>query len=318
LIVYPGDFARVNITGKEQANSTVNANNKVEKLGFGYEFATGAVSDSKGNVYFCENQQKRIYLWSAETNTIAIYADYPFKPLSLGIDTKDNLIVICRYDPQPGLEDEKQAKTIETLPDNNPLYSGWGNGGWACLAYAINPNKVDDLQVLKLMKTNEVKNVERVIHPTHRWRENFEEAATSIAETSFVAPDSVTIIPNTFDLGRSVQLMGVTPNQSQPVFVTHEDPKITYRFQVDEQGKLTNMVEFIARGEYSNVTDSEGNLYLAEGQILVLNSNGNEIKIKRITLDERIQSMTWGGKDKNELFVTTSTSLFRINRLMEK
>jgi sugar lactone lactonase YvrE len=313
LVVYPGDFARVKITGKEQPNSTINTNNRVEKLGFGYEFASGAVSDSKGNVYFCENQQKRVYKWSVETNTIAIYADYPFKPLSLGMDTKDNLIVICRYALQPGFEDDEQAKTIETLRDNNPLYSGWGNGGWACLAYAINPDNSDDMQKLKLMKTNEVKNVERVIHPTHRWRENFEEVASSLAETSFVAPDGVTIIPNTFDLGRSVQLMAVTPNQSQPVFMTHEDSKITYRFQVAEKGKLTDMVEFIARGEYSNVSDNQGNLYLAEGQILVLDSSGNEIK--RVTLDERITSMTWGGKDKNELFVTTSTSLYRINDL---
>ena len=290
LIVYPGDFARLTITGNEKSSKNECSNNIAEKLGLGYEFATGAVSDSKGNVYFCENQQKRVYKWSAETNTISIYADYPFKPLSLGIDTKDNLIVICRYDPQPGFEEDEQAKTINTLPDNNLLYSGWRNGGWACLAYAINPNNVDDMQVLKLMKTNEVENVERVIHPTHRWRENFEEVATSLAETSFIAPDSVTIIPNTFDLARSVQLMGVTPNQSQSVFVTHEDPKITYRFQVDENGKLTDMVEFVARGEYSNVYDNQGNLYLAEGQIFVLNNNGNVVR--RITLDEGIQSMT--------------------------
>ncbi len=110
--------------------------------------------------------------------------------------------------------------------------------------------------------------------------------------------------------------MGVTPNQSQSVFVTHEDPKITYRFQVDENGKLTDMVEFVARGEYSNVYDNQGNLYLAEGQIFVLNNNGNVVR--RITLDERIQSMTWGGKEKNELFVTTTTSLFRINHIKKK
>jgi sugar lactone lactonase YvrE len=134
-----------------------------------------------------------------------------------------------------------------------------------------------------------------------------------MVETSFIAPDSVTIIPYTFDIGRSVQLMAVTPNQSQPVFVTHEDPKITYRFKVDEKGKLTDMVEFVARGEYSNVYDNQGKLYLAEGQIFVLDNEANEIK--RITLDERVLSITWGGKDKNELFVTTSTSLFRINHL---
>ncbi|MGB5436155.1 MAG: glycosyl hydrolase family 28-related protein [Maribacter sp.] len=310
LIVYPGDFARVTILGNEKPNRNEHAGSNAEKLGFGYEFATGAVSDSQGNVFFCENQQKRIYKWSAETNTISIYADYPYKPISLAVDTQDNLIVICRYDPQPGFEDVGQPETIEMLPDNNPYYSGWGNGGWASLAYAINPNTVDDMKVLKLVKTREVKQVQRVIHPTHRWRDDFEKAATSLAATCFVAPDGVTIVPNTFDNGRSVQLMAVTPNQKEPIYVTHENPKITYRFQVDDKGRLSNMNEFITRGEYSNVSDGLGNLYLAEGQIIVLNNAGNEIK--RITLDERVQSMTWGGKAKNELFVTTSNAFYRV------
>lgn len=310
LIVYPGDFARVTINGKEKSNKNENPNSIAEQLGFGYEFATGAVSDSKGNVYFCENQQKRVYRWSAETNTISIYADYPYQPFSLAVDTQDNLIVICRYDPQPGFEEEEPPKTIEALADNNPYYSGWGNGGWAVLAYAINPDRVDDMQPLKLTKTDEVEKVERVIHPTHRWRENFKEVTIRIAETSFMAPDGVTIIPNTFDLGRSVQLMGVSPNQNEPVYVTHEDPKITYRFQVDDKGMLSNRSEFVKRGEYSNVPDGQGDLYLAEGQILVFDKDGKEIK--RIKLDERVHSMTWGGKNKNELFVTTSTAFYRV------
>ncbi len=311
LVVYPGDFAMVHISGNEKnASDESTYKPRTERLGFGYEFATGAISDSKGNVYFCENQQKRVYKWSVETNSVSIHADYPFKPFSLAVDTEDNLIVICRYDPQPGFENDKKPKTIETLPDNNPVYSGWGNGGWASLAYAINPNKMDDMQPLQLVKTNEIKNVKRVIHPTHRWRNNFEEVATGMPETSFLAPDGVTIIPNTFDLGRSVQLMAVSPNQNQPVFVTHEDPKITFSFEVDDKGKLSNMKKFATRGEYSNVYDKQGNLYLAEGQILILNNEGNEIK--RITLEERVQSMAWGGKDKNELFITTSTSLYKL------
>jgi hypothetical protein len=310
LQVYPGDFARVLISGDERSGRTESPGSMAERIGYGYEFATGAVSDSKGNVYFCENQQKRIYRWSAESSTISVYADYPYKPFSLAVDTRDHLIVICRYDPQPGFKDDAQPGTIETLPDNNPYYSGWGNGGWACLAYAIDPNHADDMQVLKLRKTEELSAVEQVIHPTHRWRGNFGEVATGLAETSFVAPDGVTIIPNTFDLGRSVQLMAVEPGQSRPVYVSHEDPKITYRFQVGDQGKLSAMHEFVRRGEYSHVTDSEGNIYLAEGEIIVYNKEGMEMK--RIALDERVQSMCWGGEDKNELFVTSSTACYRI------
>lgn len=313
LIVYPGDFARVTVSGEEPAKPRLTTKGEVEKLGFGYEFARGAVADSKGNVYFCEERGKRIYKWSAESQTLAIYADYPYPPLSLAMDTEDNLIIICRYDPQPGFAADKPVKTIETLPDDNPYYSGWGNGGWACMAYAIDPDRADDMQTLALVPSEEIEKVERVIHPTHRWRENFTEVATRITPNSFLAPDGVTIIPNTFDLGRSVQLMAVSPRQRQLVFVTHEDPKTTYRFQVGDKGKLTDGSEFIPRGEYSNVYDNRGNVYLAEGEIMVLDREGKERR--RIALDERVISMTRGGKQKEDLFVTTSTSFYRIRGL---
>ncbi|MFC2089528.1 glycosyl hydrolase family 28-related protein [Bacteroidota bacterium] len=313
LIVYPGDFARAVVNGNEVPNLSGNKEKGIpQKLAFGFEFATGAVSDSKGNVYFCENQQKRVYRWSAETNTVSVYADYPFKPFSLAMDTRDNLLVVCRYDPQPGYLIDSEQEGVDRLPDDNPMYSGWGNGGWAALVYAIDPNKPDDMQVLNLVQTNEAKNLKRVIHPTHRWRNNFEETATGMAETCFLAPDGVSIIPNTYDLGRSVQLMAVTPNQAQPVYVTHEDPKITYRFEVDKQGRLTNMTKFAARGEYGNLYDENGNVYLAEGEILIYNQDG--IEINRINLDERVQSMTWGGGNQDELFVTTSTSIYKITK----
>jgi SMP-30/Gluconolactonase/LRE-like region len=166
-------------------------------------------------------------------------------------------------------------------------------------------------QILPLVKTTTISDVRRVIHPTHRWRNNFEKIATGLSEFSFVAPDGVTIIPNTFDLSRSVQLMAVVPNQAQPVFVTHEDTKTTYRFQVDGAGQLTHPTAFVARGEYGNISDQNGNLYLAEGHLIVLDKKASEIK--RINVDERIHSLTWGGKNNRELFVTTSTSVYKVN-----
>ncbi len=311
LAVYPWDFARATVTGKEATKKTESGKiGEAEKLAFGFEFATGAVADSKGNVYFCENRLKKIYKWSAETNTVSLYADYPFKPFSLAVDTKDNLIVICRYDPQPGLMVDGKQETVPQLPDDNPWYSGWGNGGWAALAYCIAPDKTDDMQPLKRIPTADAKNIKRVIYPTHRWRDNFGKVATGMPETSFIAPDGVTIIPETYDLGRSVELMAVAPGQAQPVFMTHEDPKITYRFDVSADGRLTNMRKAFARGEYGSVTDTDGTLYLAEGQIFVFDKDGNEKT--RLNLDERPISLAIGGKDKNELFVTTSTSLYKI------
>lgn len=311
LAVYPWDFARTTLTGNEKSRKQlVTPDGQIEKLAFGFEFATGAVADSKGNVYFCENRLKKIYKWSAETNTVAVYADYPYKPFSLAVDTRDNLLVICRYDPQPGLMVDGKQENVSKLPDDNPMYSGWGNGGWAALAYAINPEKADDMQPLKRVKSTDATNIQRVIYPTHRWRSDFEKVAQSMPENSFLAPDGVTVIPETYDLGRSVQLMAVTPGQALPVYVSHEDPKITYRFEVTQDGKLTNMQKAFPRGEYSLLTDADGTLYLAEGQIFVFDKNGHELK--RINLEERPLSMAIGGKDKNYLLVTTSASLYKV------
>jgi hypothetical protein len=226
------------------------------------------------------------------------------------VDTEDNLLVICRYDPQPGLLVDGEQERVERLPDDNPMYSGWGNSGWAAMAYAIAPGKPDDMQVLERIRTEEAGGIKRVIHPTHRWRGDFGEVAGALAETAFLAPDGVTLIPETYDLGRSVQLMAVTPGQAAPVYVTHENPKITYGFSVDPSGRLTGQQELIRRGEYANLVDKNGKVYLAEGQILVLDPDGTEIR--RITLDERVQSMAWGGKEKDQLFITTSSSFFRI------
>lgn len=311
LMIYPWDFARATITGKEKSNKvSASKIGEPEKLAFGFEFATGAVADSKGNVYFCENRLKKVYKWSAETNTVSLYSDFPFKPFSLAVDTKDNLLVVCRYDPQPGLMVDGKQESVTKLPDDNPWYSGWGNGNWAARVYAIAPDKTDDMQPLERIQTADAKNVKRVIYPTHRWRTDFSKVVLDRAETSFLAPDGVTIIPETYDLGRSVELFAASPGQSLPVYVSHEDTKITYQFDVASDGKLTNMKQKIARGEYGSAVDDDGTLYLAEGQIFVLDKSGKEIK--RINLDERPVSLAIGGKEKNTLFVTTSSSFYKI------
>ncbi|HNX80412.1 MAG TPA: glycosyl hydrolase family 28-related protein, partial [Prolixibacteraceae bacterium] len=55
LPVYPWDFARLTVTGSETGKLKIPVTpGKMEKLAGGFNFTTGATSDSKGNVYFCE------------------------------------------------------------------------------------------------------------------------------------------------------------------------------------------------------------------------------------------------------------------------
>jgi hypothetical protein len=132
----------------------------------------------------------------------------------------------------------------------------------------------------------------------------------AMPENSFIAPDGVTIIPETYDLGRSVSFLSVTPGQTIPVFVAYENTKTTVRLDVNTDGRLTNLTTVYPQGQYSSATDKNGNLYIADGEIFVYDKSGKEIK--RIRMEERPLSLVIGGKDFNTLFVTTTKSLFGI------
>jgi len=250
-----------------------------------------------------------IYKCDAESKTLSLLADYPWKPFSLTTDTQDNLLVVFRYDPQPGYMVNGEQETVPTLSDDNPMYSSWGNGGWAARVYSIDPENPDaTMAPLRHVPTNEVQNVAKVIHPSARWRSDFEEITMAMAEYSYVAPDGVTIVPDTYDLGRASALTAVSPGQNQPVFIANENNATTVQLSVDDEGKLVNLEEVHPQGQYSNVVDENGNLYIADGQIYVYNKNGQEIK--RIEVEERPISLAIGGKNRNTLFITTSTSLY--------
>ena len=312
LPVYDWDFARLDISGKEAGKRLYdNRPGAINKLGEGFEFAAGLTVDSKGNVYFGENRLKKLYKWDASKQALSLLADYPWKPFSLATDTKDNLLVIFRYDPQPGFMVNDVQETVTRLPDDNPMYSGWGNSGWTALGYSIHPDQPDEtFQPLPRIATKDAGNVQKIIIPAHRWRGDFNRVVTAMPENSFLAPDQVTIIPETYDLGRSVSLISVKPGQTEPVFVANENNKTTVRLDVNADGSLTSLKTAFLRGQYSSAVDKNGNLYIADGEIFVYDKSGKELR--RIRMEERPLSIAIGGKDFNILFVTTSKSLYGI------
>ena len=312
LPIYSWNFARLAITGQEKGlRPALDTVGNPVRLATGFELASGAVADSQGNVYFCENRLKKIYKWSAETGEVTLLADYPWKPFTLAVDTQDNLLVIFRYDPQPGYLVNGKQETVPRLPDDNPMYSGWGNSGWAAWGYSFDPDNADaTMKPMPRVATSSVKNVARVIHPSSRWRGDFEKVAESMPEYSFIAPDGVTLIPETYDLGRSCALIAVTPGQAQKAYVTNENVKITLAYKVDADGSLSQPQQLCPYGQYSNVTDRDGNIYVADGEIFVYAPDGKELK--RIRLEERPISLAIGGKQGELLFATTTRSIYAL------
>ena len=311
LAIYPLEFSYARVTGEERGRRPAGRAGEAVEIGDNYQFATGAATDSKGNVYFCEGNMRKIYKWDAETEALTLLADYPYRPLSLAVDTKDNLIVITRYEGQPGFRDER-IETIQSLPDANSDYSGWGNGMWGVVAYAIDTRSGADTMIpLNLVQTSSVR-PSRVIYPSHALRAGdfLDIYDGKMAERSFLAPDGVTIVPYLFDLCRSIDLTAVTPGQKEPVWIAWENPRRTYSFRVNGDGSLSATGEYVRHGEYATAYDRAGNSYVAAGRIRVYDREGRESG--SFEIEERPISMEVGGKDGEYLFITTNRSFYKM------
>ena len=308
--VRPWEFSLLQMDSEERTQPSNTAAGTVWQVATGFEFAEGLTKDSKGNVYFSDHRMRRIYKWSAETETVSLLADYPWKPLSLGMDSEDNLLVVFRYDPQPGYLINGEQEAVPTLPDaGGTSFSGWGNSGFATWVYSIDPDNPDEsIQLLPKVPYNEMENIHKLLLPANRWRTNFEEVSVFTPSHAFVAPDGVTYIPEFYDLARATGVVEAFPGK--PYYSTDEYYKKVAKVDVAANGTFTDVSYVLNRGEFSTVTDDAGNIYVADGEIYVYNPDG--VLQRTINVPERPATLVFGGTDNKTLFITTRSSLYSV------
>lgn len=305
--IRPWEFARLYIDNPVLQNPT----NKVNRLGTGFEFAEGACTDSKGNVYFCEQRMKRIYKWEAALQTISLVADYHWEPLLLACDKNDNLLVVFKYTPKPGYLVNGKPEEFKNPPDaGGTSFSGWGNSGFGTLVYSVDPNNPDEtIHLLKKAPMGSINPVYKALYPAHRWRDyhDFNTITVNRDQECWVAPDGQTIIPVCYDLARSTALATAWPGKT--AYIADEYDKRTVSVDVDPQGYVSNLKYFAERGEFDSATDDKGNVYIADGQVYVYDPTGRQTGV--IKVPERPTSVVFGKNGK--LFVTGRNSLFLLN-----
>lgn len=311
LEVRPWEFNRLAINGpKNLGKEPVVA--QVVQLAKGFEFADGICHDSKGNVYFSESRARRIYKWSVETNALSLVADFPWEPLSLGVDTRDSLIVVFKYIPKAGYLVNGKPETFPNPPDAaGTSFSGWGNSGFGTLVYTMNPDQPEEsMHLLPKVPLEQVAKITKTLNPSNRRRDSgdFNKVSTNQFTECWLAPDGTTVVPVVYDLARSNALIEGYPGKL--VYGADEYLKRTVRFTVGPKGHLSDPQLFAEKGEFSSAVDEQGNVYIADGQIYVFDPSGNEIRM--IETPERPATIVFGGKNNDTLFITGRTGLYAI------
>jgi len=303
--VRPWEFARLTVTGDE-APTFARAGNSgtAVRIAADLEFAEGAAHDSKGNLYFCDHRLRRVWQWSPDRG-LKLLADFPWKPNNVAVDTQDNVIVTFRYDRQPGFSADPVS--VVSLPDaSGTSFSGWGNSGFATLAYAIDPEDPENsIRLLDLVPMGSVTNVAKALYPSNRWRD-FHDFWTNVVfrpEKCFVAPDGRTIIPQQYDLVRSTSLIEAFPGRR--VFLSDDYDRRVISAAVAADGSLSDAKIFVERGEFGVAVDAAGNVYVADGEVLVYGPDGTYKRT--ICVPERPASMTVIG---NKLYITARGGVY--------
>lgn len=305
--VHAWELARLTITGKE-SKLNQDENDGSQLLARGFEYAEGITHDGKGNVYFSEGRLRKVFRWDATANKLGFWLNLPWEPLSLATDTKDNLLVVVKYYPQPGNIVNGQKEDVPILPDSKgTTFSWWGNFGFLPLVYTVpatNPSSaITILQPQKQLPST----VSASWYATHRWRDlhDFDSVCQYKPEYNFIALDGTTVIPQQYDLLRSSSIVPAYPGK--PCYQVDEFAHRVMKFNVNAQGSLSNPKLFAQRGENGVATDDNGNVYIAEGDILVYDANGNYIR--SIHTPEAPNSLTY---THGWLYYTTHDAFYRV------
>lgn len=285
---------------------------KVEKLEEGFFSIAGATVDAKGKLYFVDRKFNRIYSW-AKGDGLMVVRDAPLDAVNLAIDASGALFVQSSFGPQssvysfrpeaPAAELTLIAATkVRARPGARTVLpvNFWNNGEFR------DQLNVDTYEFTTLA-------------------EMFRRDVASAKSEEYVSPDGSLVMPAFrlwtqgprdhlgFRWSDTLQTHGfVTGKVGQRVVFTNGSENRTYSAVVGLGGTLTELKLLANRGGESAAVGSDGNTYVANGQVFVYAPDGKEVG--RIDVPERPLQLIFGGANARTLFILTHRSLYAVQR----
>lgn len=267
----------------QQPKLPISKDYEILKVADGFDFTEGPTSDSLGNVYFTDQPNNRIYKYDIK-GKMSTFSDSSGRANGLYIDAQQNLWACA---------DGKNQLWKFSLDGNreiilNPAGDAKFNG----------PNDVWVHQNGNLYFTDP-------IYQRPYW-EN--EHDTVGHQSIYLLKDGKPILLDS----TLVQANGVVGNSEENLlFVADIGANKTYRYNINENGKLENKILFIEQGSDGMTLDSKGNLYLTGNGVDVYDREGNFVQHLDIP-EDWTANICFGGENFDQLFITATSSLYSV------
>ena len=282
------EIAYLEIPAKAAVNP--DAEPGLELLADGFNHIDSPELDSRGNLYFVDAYNQLIYKWDPQTSELERVMDAAIEPSQILLENDNALLIFTR---------------------TGSLYRFPLNGGYG------------DLQLIEPLR-GPVPSGGRYALPVTRWRDShdFAEVTTEAkpwyfkfgdlfvpAESNYVEAGVFTSYFNTLDIERTYDLQVFSPGDE--VYVSDEFAQKTWRFTLSKAGRPVDPTLFAEEGEAGVITDGEGRVYIAAGQIYVYSRSGERVRTIPVPDRPTALAISRSGK-KQVLYILARTALYRL------
>ena len=251
-----------------------------------YEFTEGPAVDKAGNVYFTDQPNNRILKWSAEDGTISTFMEPAGRANGLFFDHEGNLLAaadekfeLWRIDTEKNvtvLLDEFEGKKFN---GPNDIWVDPDGGIYFTDPYYQRPYWE---RQEKDMEKQQVYYISPDI------------GQVSVAASNFVQPNGI-----------------IGASDGKTLYIADIGDKKTYVYTINDDHSLTDKRIFCELGSDGMTLDEQGNVYLTGNGVTVFNGSGE--KILHIPVPQKwTANVTFGGKDRNVLFITAMNSVYTL------
>lgn len=257
---------------------------KLEKLAGDFKFTEGPTSDAKGNVYFTDQPNDRILVWTTD-GKLETFLQPAGRANGLCFDAKGDLwacadgkFELWRISPADKKVDVLLSKYAgKALNGPNDVWVRPDGG-----AYFTDPYYQRD-------------------YWTRRAPEQDKQCVY------YLAPDGKTLTRVTNDLLQPNGIVG-TPD-GKTLYVADMMGRKTWRYAIQPDGSLTDKTLFCEMGSDGITLDEQGNLYLTGRGVTIFDKSGKQIG--HIDVPEPwTANVCFGGKDRKTLFITATRGLY--------
>lgn len=255
---------------------------EVVRVADGFTFTEGPAVDARGDIYFVDDPQRKIYHWSVADKKQTTFVEDSFHANGLYVHPKTGHLFACEggtgcvvsYDPQG--KKTVVASEFEGKRFNKP------NDLW------IDP--AGGIYFTDPVYGRDYKDVQGGEH------------------VYYIAPDRKSVKRVANDFERPNGIIG-TPD-GKVLYITDEKARKVWRYDIAADATLQNKRLFAEPAIDGMTLDEKGNVYITADKVLVFDSTGK--LIETIVCPESPANVCFGGPDRRTLFMTARKGLYTL------